>query len=129
MKKYLLSIGLGLVMFFAADSVSAQLNFFNNTPCWVRVMGAYANNPNPCVMGPSCTSPWISVAPFSAGVLPAGNCPAPPTPNSNYFRILINFGGGFFGASMCPNNPVPVVDCQNAPRTLQMFSFNSAAVF
>ena len=129
MKKFIFASVLGFIMLFAANSANAQLNFFNNTPCWVRVMGAYGNNPNPCVMGPSCVSPWISVAPFGVGVLPAGNCPLPPAPTSNYFRIQINFGGGFFGASMCPNNPVPVVDCQNFPRTLQMFSFNTAAVF
>ena len=129
MKKFIFASVFGFLMLFAANSANAQLNFFNNTPCWVRVMGGYANNPNPCMMGPYCASPWIAVAPFSAGVLPAGNCPFPPTPNSNYYRIQITFGGAFFGASMCPNAPVPVIDCQNAPRTLQMFSFNSAAVF
>jgi hypothetical protein len=130
MKKICLSAALFLLLLMGlGSSAKAQLNFTNFTPCWVRVMGTYANTPNPCAMGPYCNSPWIAVPPFGMGVLPAGNCPLPPAPNSNYIRVLINFGGGFFGASACPINPVPVVDCQGNPRTLLMNNFNNASVF
>lgn len=129
MKKVFFSMFMGLFLFLSVQEVAAQCNFFNNTPCWVRVQGRYSNDPNPCVVGPWCTSPWISVAPFGAGVLPAGNCPFAPAPNSNYIKIQINFGAGFFGTDACGSGPVPVPDCQGFIRTLQMFGYNNAGVF
>lgn len=129
MKKVFFSMFMGLFLFLAVQETQAQCNFFNNTGCWVRVQGMFSNSPTPCTVGPYCMSPWIAVAPFGVGVLPAGNCPLAPAPNSNYIRIQINFGGGFFGTGICGGAPTPVFDCTGAARTLQMFNFNNAGVF
>lgn len=129
MKKFLFGTLLSIFMLGAAQQTLAQCNFFNNTPCVVRVQGIFSNSTAPCNVGPWCNSPWISVPPFNVGVLPAGPCPFAPTPNSNYVKIQINFGTGFFGTSICGGGPTPVPDCGGVIRTLQMFSFNSAGVF
>lgn len=129
MKKFLFGILLSIFMLGAAQQTLAQLNFFNNTACPVRVQGVFTNSTVPCTIGPYCNSPWIAVPPFGAGVLPGGPCPFAPAPPSNFVKIQINFGAGFFGTSICGGGPTGVIDCTGAFRTLQMFSFTSAAVF
>ena len=128
MKKLILASFFGILMMFAANSASAQLNFFNNTPCPVRVMGIYTYSAAPCTFGPWCPSVWIGVPPFSAGVIPGGPCP-PMAPVANFVKIQCTFGGVFYGTDACGGGPVPAVDCAGFARTLQMFSFTSAAVF
>lgn len=129
MKKAFLGAVFGILFLATAFQANAQLQFWNNTGCNVRVMGVYSNDPNPCMVGPHCVSPWIGVPPFGVGVLPAGNCPLPPLQNSNYVKIQISFGGPFFGTDICGGGPVPVFDCTGAAYTLQMFSYNFASVF
>lgn len=128
MKKLILASMFGILMLFAANTASAQLNFFNSTACAVRVQGVYTYSNVPCISGPYCNSVWISVPPFSAGVLPGGFCP-PMAATANFVKIQCTFTGIFYGTNICGGGPVPVIDCAGVARTFQMFSFTSAAVF
>lgn len=129
MKKLLFGTLFTLLILGSATSAKAQLNFWNGTPCAVKIFGVYTYSNNPCNIGPWCTSPTIMVNPFSMGTLPAGPCPF-IFGTANYVKMAIDFGGGLmYGIDNCGSGPVPGLDCQGNARTMQMFSFNNAAVF
>lgn len=128
MKRILTIFTLGVVFCLFAGEASAQLNFTNNTPCWIRAQGVYSNNA-PCV-GPYCVSPWVSVPPFGAVVIPAGPCGGIPGPPSFYRRLTITDGlGGFVTIDYCTAPVANYQDCNLAPRTVQFTGLNNATTF
>lgn len=120
------------VFLLAAQLASAQFTFTNNTPCTVRVLGAFNYNANPCT-GSSCSTPWVTVAPYSVAILsPAGvPCYAPIMPPSaaKFIGMKVIVGLSSSTASLCSNPAIPVLDCAGAPRTVQIYDFYNGAIF
>jgi hypothetical protein len=133
MKKILATLSVLALFFVMHQSASAQFNFFNATPCFVRILGGFNYAPNPCA-GPTCSTPWTSVAPFSSVTLTGAGvtCLSPsfPPPPANFFGYkLVISSTSATSVDIC-NNPVSsILDCNGMPRTVQIFSFNSGAIF
>lgn len=114
---------------FLADFAYTQLTFVNNTPCPVRVTGVISTSPTPCTAGPYCTATWISVPPFSTGVLPAPPCLGTVGSSPTFVRVGVQTTTTFLGVSICGAPSTTYTDCTGAPRTLTQFSGSFAAIF
>lgn len=129
MKRLLTLLTLGVVFCLIAGEASAQMNFTNNTPCWIRARGWYTNTA-PCVGPTYCASPWVSVPPFGAVVIPGGPCGGIPGPPSFYRRLQHTDGmGGFVTIDYCTFPAANYFDCQNFPRGTQFVGLNNAVTF
>lgn len=133
MKKLLSAISLIALFLFTAQAASAQFTFFNATPCFVRILGGFNYNANPCV-GPSCSTPWTSVAPFSTVTLTGAGVPclSPsfPPPPANFFGFkLVATSTSATSVDICGSPVSAVVDCNGINRTVQIFGFNTGAIF
>ena len=132
MKKFAPILALLAFFMFAAPKAEAQLNFYNGTPCPVQVFVAFSFSASPC-SGPICQSNW-SVAPTGFSVIPAissSPClqPFPPV-GANYVRLLVRtLPGVTAGVSACGSPVTTTTDCSFAPRTVQVFGFNFAAIY
>jgi hypothetical protein len=123
MKKLFFGLFFALVMLFSASGAKAQMNFWNGTPCNLRVWGGYTYDPAFCTPMAVCISPTILIPPFSWGVLPAGPCPPMIGPTAHYIRVIITYPtGATYGTGICGGAPVPHRDCQGNPRTLTLSS-------
>jgi hypothetical protein len=129
---FVLSILLSLFL-FASQEVSAQFTFFNGSGCSVRVLGGFNYNSNPC-NGPTCTTPWVSVAPGTSVTLPTAGVPCltpvfpPPPANFFGFKLLVSSTSGT-SVDICSNPVSAIADCNGVPRTVQIFNFNFGAIF
>lgn len=133
MKKLLSLFSLIALFCLTAQTASAQFTFINNTSCFVRILGGFNYAANPC-LGPSCSTPWTSVAPFSTITLTGAGAPclspSNPPPPANFFGFkLVATNMSATSVDIC-NNPVSsVLDCNGVVRTVQIFNFNNGAIY
>ena len=129
MKKILPLAFLLTAFFFLSNTVSAQLNFFNGTPCGIKVKASSTTNPNACI-GPYCATTTYYIAPGQFFAIPVGpNCLISPTP-PNFRATKFYMQGGATGSVDLCTNPVQLLtDCQGNPRTFQIFPGNFAAIY
>ena len=129
MKKLLSFTILITAFLFISSTLSAQLNFFNNSPCAVRVKAISTVNPNACI-GPYCPTITYTVAPGAFQALLPVSCFVTTVVPTNFRAIKFSMGIGIFGgADRCGNPIFNFTDCQGNPRTLQIAPGNLAAIY
>lgn len=132
MKKLFSAIAFFTLFFLTAQLASAQFTFTNNTPCTVQILGGFNYNANPC-LGPTCSTPWTTVGPFSQVTLTAAgsNCftTITPPPTANFFGFKLAIGLNATSVDICANPVSSILDCNGLARTVQIFNFNNGAIF